>query len=57
MADAGIVGEYKSSQAREVLMTLAQWRKLQARVAADSQRGYAADEEDEEENDEFESQP
>ena len=55
MGDAGIVGEYKSSQAREVLMTLAQWRKLQAHVAADSQRGYAADEE-EDENGDFERQ-
>ena len=56
MGDAGIVGEYKSSQAREVLMTLAQWRKLQAHVAADSQRGYAADEEDDDENGDFERQ-
>jgi S-DNA-T family DNA segregation ATPase FtsK/SpoIIIE len=44
MADAGIVGDFKGSQAREVLMTLDQWDNLQAQVAADLRSGYEADE-------------
>ncbi len=47
MSDAGIVGEYKGSQAREVAMTLGQWEKLQAQVSADLASGYAADQDDE----------
>ncbi len=35
MADAGILGEYKGSQARECLMTLEDWQALQATIAAD----------------------
>ena len=46
MAEAGIVGEYKGSQAREVQMTLDEWDALKAQVAADLQDDYAADEED-----------
>ncbi len=46
MADAGIVGDYKGSQAREVLMTLDEWKALKAQVAADQEAGYKADEED-----------
>ena len=48
MADAGIVGDYKGSQAREVLMTPAEWNALKSNVAADRQSGYEADQEDEE---------
>jgi S-DNA-T family DNA segregation ATPase FtsK/SpoIIIE len=40
MAEDGIVGEYNGSKAREVLMTMPQWQKLQ---------GLEADEEDTEE--------
>ena len=29
MAEDGIVGEYNGSQAREVLLTLADWEKMQ----------------------------
>ncbi len=48
MAQAGIVGDYKGSQAREVLITLDDWDQLQAQVAEDLEQGYAADcEEDE----------
>ncbi len=46
MTEAGIVGEYKGSQAREVLMTLEQWEALQARIAADREAGYEADRDD-----------
>jgi S-DNA-T family DNA segregation ATPase FtsK/SpoIIIE len=44
MAEAGIVGEYKGSQAREVTMTLDEWDALRAQVAADTAAGYEADE-------------
>ncbi len=46
MAEAGIVGVYKGSQAREVNMTIDEWEALQKQVAADLTEGYAADEED-----------
>jgi len=35
MADAGVLGEYKGSQARECLMTLEDWQALKAAVEAD----------------------
>jgi len=35
MADSGILGDYKGSQAREVLMTVEDWEAFQASVAAD----------------------
>ncbi len=47
MADAGIVGDYKGSQAREVLVTPDQWKTWQKRVSADLEEGYEADEEEE----------
>jgi DNA segregation ATPase FtsK/SpoIIIE, S-DNA-T family len=47
MSEAGLVGEYKGSQAREVLMTIEEWDALKASVAADVQQGYEADEDDE----------
>ncbi len=46
MADAGIVGDFKGSQARQVLITLDQWDALQKQVATDLRAGYKADEED-----------
>jgi S-DNA-T family DNA segregation ATPase FtsK/SpoIIIE len=46
MAEAGIVGDYKGSQAREVNMTLDEWDALQKQVAADMQAGYEADQEE-----------
>ena len=49
MAEAGIVGVYKGSQAREVNMTLQQWEALQQQVAAEVAEGYAADQDDSEE--------
>jgi S-DNA-T family DNA segregation ATPase FtsK/SpoIIIE len=41
MADAGILGEYKGSQARECLTTLEEWQALKESIAAD-QSGSAA---------------
>jgi len=46
MAVAGIVGDYKGSQAREVSMTLDEWDALQAQVEQDMAEGYEADEEE-----------
>jgi len=43
MAAAGIVGDYKGSQAREVSMTLDEWESLQVQVASDIAAGYQAD--------------
>jgi len=42
MADAGILGEYKGSQARECLMTLEQWQAMQASITADKSGASAA---------------
>jgi S-DNA-T family DNA segregation ATPase FtsK/SpoIIIE len=42
MADAGILGDYKGSQARECLMTLDDWRALKESIAADQSGDSAA---------------
>jgi DNA segregation ATPase FtsK/SpoIIIE, S-DNA-T family len=42
MAEAGILGDYKGSQARECMMTLEQWQALKASVAADQSGASAA---------------
>ena len=47
MADAGIVGEYKGSQAREVLLTSGEWKAMRESVERDLEQGYEADEEPE----------
>jgi S-DNA-T family DNA segregation ATPase FtsK/SpoIIIE len=41
MAAAGILGEYKGSQAREVTMTLADYEALRKNMVADEVAGYA----------------
>ncbi len=41
MADGGLLGEYKGSQARECLMTLEEWHELRKSIAAE-QSGAAA---------------
>jgi len=41
MAAAGILGEYKGSQAREVLMTKAQWEQAKKDAMLDREQGYA----------------
>lgn len=43
MADAGLLGEYKGSQAREVTMTLDDWRALQASIKADQSGASSLD--------------
>jgi S-DNA-T family DNA segregation ATPase FtsK/SpoIIIE len=40
MAASGILGEYKGSQAREVLMTLKDYEKLRERMEAEAEEGY-----------------
>jgi S-DNA-T family DNA segregation ATPase FtsK/SpoIIIE len=47
MAAAGIVGDYKGSQAREVTMTLDEWEAVKAQVAADVAEEFDADQPDE----------
>jgi len=43
MAQTGIVGDYKGSQAREVLMSLDQWESLRRQAAVDRREGYEVD--------------
>ena len=43
MAEAGLVGEYKGSQAREVLMTLEQWDMLQRELDEEEETACEAD--------------
>ena len=40
MAAAGIVGNYKGSQAREVLMTLEEYKKLKRQMETEVDQGY-----------------
>ena len=49
MAGAGILGEYKGSQAREVLMTLEEYEAVRNQMDEDAEAGYADLIEDEEE--------
>ncbi len=46
MAAAGIVGDYKGSQAREVVITAEEWQQIKAQLAADLKQSYAADQDD-----------
>jgi len=41
MAASGILGEYKGSQAREVMMTLEEYERLKQQMDADKQAGYS----------------
>jgi hypothetical protein len=41
MAAAGILGEYKGSQAREVMMTMGEYKGICDRMAKDEAAGYA----------------
>ena len=43
MADAGLLGDHKGSQARECLMTLEEWQALQESIAADLSGESSAD--------------
>ncbi len=51
MAAAGILGEYKGSQAREVLMTLEEYEAIRSQMTDDAEAGYAdlAEEEEDQE--------
>jgi S-DNA-T family DNA segregation ATPase FtsK/SpoIIIE len=46
MAAAGIVGDDKGSQAREVVMTLEEWDAMRAHAVEDMTKGYEADQDD-----------
>jgi S-DNA-T family DNA segregation ATPase FtsK/SpoIIIE len=46
MAGAGILGEYKGSQAREVLMTLKEYEKLREKMEAEAEEGKDSDEDE-----------
>ncbi len=41
MASSGILGEYKGSQAREVLITIDEYERLKRQMDADKQAGYS----------------
>ncbi|HDZ21107.1 hypothetical protein LCGC14_0094490 [marine sediment metagenome] len=43
MAEVGLLGEYKGSQARECLITLDDWQSLQTSIASDRSGASAAD--------------
>ncbi|MGC9455294.1 MAG: DNA translocase FtsK [Phycisphaerae bacterium] len=43
MAEAGILGEYKGSQARECLMSLEEWQQFRQSISADQSGESAAD--------------
>ncbi len=47
MAASGILGEYKGSQAREVMMTLKEYEKIKQQMDADKRDGYSDMEDDE----------
>jgi len=40
MASAGILGEYKGSQAREVLMTIEEYERIRSQINTDADAGY-----------------
>lgn len=48
MAASGILGEYKGSQAREVLMTLKDYERIRKQMGADAEAGYEDMAEDDE---------
>jgi S-DNA-T family DNA segregation ATPase FtsK/SpoIIIE len=41
MASSGILGEYKGSQAREVMMTLEEYENIRDQMEADAEAGYS----------------
>jgi S-DNA-T family DNA segregation ATPase FtsK/SpoIIIE len=55
MAGAGILGEYKGSQAREVLMTLEEYEAVRDQMDADAEAGFADLMDDDDVEDEEES--
>ena len=53
MAVSGILGEYKGSQAREVLMTLKEYEQAKKQMAADAAAGFSDLAEDDESEEEY----
>jgi S-DNA-T family DNA segregation ATPase FtsK/SpoIIIE len=53
MAAGGILGEYKGSQAREVMMTLKEYEKIRQQMEQDAEDGYADLEEDDQDEHEY----
>ena len=51
MAASGVLGEYKGSQAREVLITLKEYKAIHSKMEADAKAGYKDLAEDEESED------
>jgi len=43
MASSGVLGEYKGSQAREVMMTLKEYERIREQMEADAEAGYEKD--------------
>jgi hypothetical protein len=41
MASSGILGEYKGSQAREVMMTLEEYENIRDQMEADAEAGFS----------------
>jgi S-DNA-T family DNA segregation ATPase FtsK/SpoIIIE len=56
MAASGILGEYKGSQAREVMMTLEEYERLKQQMDADKQAGFT-DMQEQSTSDEDEDEP
>lgn len=46
MAIAGIVGDYKGSQAREVIMTVDDWNAVRAQMVTEQEAGFQADQDE-----------
>ena len=46
MGLAGILGEHKGSVAREVMLTLDEWRQMKAMESGELEEGYAADQDE-----------
>ncbi len=57
MAASGILGEYKGSQAREVMITLEEYERIRDQMDADAEAGYSDLSEPEAEHHEPESEP
>gem|GEM_PF-174110 len=57
MAAAGIVGEYKGSQAREVLLTMAEYDQIQLQMQRDAANGYADMNDDEQDQSAAQNNP
>jgi S-DNA-T family DNA segregation ATPase FtsK/SpoIIIE len=57
MAASGILGEYKGSQAREVMMTLDEYENVKAQMEADKRAGFTDMQDEQDDNFEDDDQP